>query len=212
MNKGDPQSYTESIGRVIAQLRDKRSLNQKEVAKLVGITYQHLSDIERGAGVRYMMATVERIAQVLGLDFVELLLMARGKSEQANIPIVGYANSADPKQAILYSEAGLPAVEPIDKLRVSGEMADPNAYGLIVKDNSMGFVGRDWILIVSPQMTVGHLDPVVVVYKNKVLFRQVEIGAESYKFCSLVDPNNPLIVPKSEKVIIHKIWQFQSPW
>ncbi|MBF0105837.1 MAG: LexA family transcriptional regulator [Deltaproteobacteria bacterium] len=204
-----------NLGTTIRRLREEKKIKLTHLASKLGISYQYLSGIELEREHRYAHELIEKIAEALEIDYIELCQIASGqlvdKNDKTSIPVLGFANAPKGKNSIAWDDAGLPHGKTIDEITVSDEINDPKAYALIVKDNSMGYIERDWTLVVSPSRQIGHREPVIVVVDSEPLFRLIEIGFDGYKFYTAINIDHPLIVPKQDRIIIHKIWQFRCP-
>ncbi len=55
-----------ALAQKIAEMRQEKRLNQKELAAKLGVTQQFISQIETGEGRNLTLATITRIAQSLG--------------------------------------------------------------------------------------------------------------------------------------------------
>lgn len=55
-----------ALAQKIAVIRDENHLNQKELAKLLGVSQQFISQIETGNGCNLTLDTIIRIAEALG--------------------------------------------------------------------------------------------------------------------------------------------------
>ena|SRR5215217_2639093 len=65
-----------SFGDRIRQLRKNQDLTLRELAEQVGIDFTYLSKIENNRGPAPAEATIRRLAEVLGADADELILLA----------------------------------------------------------------------------------------------------------------------------------------
>jgi transcriptional regulator with XRE-family HTH domain len=74
----------EDLGRNLRRLRRDRDLTQHQLARLVGIRQQELSNIEHG--LQPKLALVDRLARVLGVHPNELLRSADQRSSMPAAP------------------------------------------------------------------------------------------------------------------------------
>jgi transcriptional regulator with XRE-family HTH domain len=66
------------FGTTLKNLRKERRITQRDLAQKVGVDFTYISKIETGAFVNPpSVALIEKIAQVLGTDADELILLAK---------------------------------------------------------------------------------------------------------------------------------------
>lgn len=64
-------------GRALLDLRTKKGLTQEELAAACGTTFSTISRLERSAQGEPTLGTVQKIADALGVDPTELLILNR---------------------------------------------------------------------------------------------------------------------------------------
>ena len=86
-----------NIARKIAQEREKRNLNQRDLAERVGTTQTSIRRLEKGE-TNVAAVLLVRVAKTLGLDLVELLEPI--KSEQQLVNKIYAENGAEIARAV----------------------------------------------------------------------------------------------------------------
>lgn len=62
----------DSIGERMKEIRIEKGLTQRQIADSIGVTYQHISQYERGLRTP-KMNTIRKIAEALGVDVWEII-------------------------------------------------------------------------------------------------------------------------------------------
>lgn len=93
----------------------------------------------------------------------------------AGIPVVGHVRAG--KADIIFDDAGLPVGGALEYVRPPEDLKDPNAYGLIVKGDSMLPAFKDGtVVILSRRKEVRNNDlAVCVLTSGEVYFKRVEV-------------------------------------
>jgi transcriptional regulator with XRE-family HTH domain len=92
--RGGP--FDRALGRAIKVARTERDLDRKALAKMAGISYAHLADIESGRG-RPSSTVLRAVAKALGMSPGTLLEIAESRSSGPAVPqIAAMASPAPP--------------------------------------------------------------------------------------------------------------------
>ena len=70
-----------TLGPVVKEARDEARMTQRDLATAVGIKASHIAYIENGRG-RPSISLINRLAETLGLDARELLVLAHPEAKQ----------------------------------------------------------------------------------------------------------------------------------
>jgi len=168
------------VGDVIRKRRHERGLSLEELSDLAGVNKATISQVERGEA-NPRADTIEKIAGALGMTTTEIyaaLVLAALPARHDHgvedgtidvsdftphdIPVIA-EGEASPQGSLFWSDEGVLASEVEDRLSRPRDVADPRAYGVRVRGDSMLPVFKPgMLLIVSPRVAVADGDEVYV--------------------------------------------------
>lgn len=129
-----------TIGENIRKLREERGLNQRELARLAGVSHSYVSDVERG-DVTPSLKFLEKVAAALGVSVSSLISRRSAQWEVIEVPVVGSVPAGGP----VIEEENLLGHMPLPKEFVKGR-----CFALKVSGDSMQDVGiedGDYVLV-----------------------------------------------------------------
>jgi phage repressor protein C with HTH and peptisase S24 domain len=177
------------IGDVIRKLRTERGLDQRELAKMAGVSVTTLSELERGEGNK-TIGTIAKVATALGTSVEQLhLAVARGQMEELSneywsrssetveavpsgedvsgytpnqVPVIAEGD-ASPQPNLFWGDDGMLLSDVEDRISRPYDVNDPRAYGVRVRGESMAPTYRPGMLVVvSPNTPPSDGDEVYV--------------------------------------------------
>ena len=165
-----------SVSQTIQHYIDLNGGNRTKIARLAGIDKTRLGRIvNEGYEIHY--SELKQLCQVFNISVDDFMDQESGTNTvRREIPVLGYANSTDPRHRLSWSQEGLPTSDPIGFVSNITLEQDPHAFALIVKDNSMEPIKREWTVIATPHFSYGHEDFVIKRHDDFALLRQLWIS------------------------------------
>lgn len=195
---------TTNIGQILRQRRLQIGLPQTFVAKKSECHRTYLNRIENKPNFTKNVSEkiLEKIALVLGTTLSELMgTTSKPAPNEISqilkpIPVIGYANkiSSCKKTAAL---GFLPRVT---------DLTDPDAYAVIVGDDSMKPIEKGSNLVVSPILPLKENTLVVAKVGGKYLFRNYQTQGDTIILNTIRNHSDLIVLSKNEATSIHRVW------
>ena len=211
----------QKVGKIIREIRKQRGMSQSHLARSaeLSISYMNCIEQENENTDNIGLATLEKIANVLGVNLTDLFAATAAQENDAGalkqiisiIPIMGYVGTHKYKQHLLWDNDGMPTGEPITAIQHITELDDPKAYAVIVKDDKMEPVKTDWLLVVSPKQKVKNNDLVLFVVGGTAYFRRVQINNDIYIFNGFTSMVESMVFNRTQIQVLHKVWALRAP-
>src|SRR5437660_6624743 len=88
MEKDAEKALAKAVGKAIAKKRDEKEMTQEQVAEKLGIGYEAVSRVERGA-VMPTIARLSELADIFECGIDELLIEASNRSVDQAVRLTG---------------------------------------------------------------------------------------------------------------------------
>lgn len=175
----------EIIGRNIKMKRLAAHVTQVELAEKLGLSQAYIHKIESGTE-SLKVATVEKIASILGVDIAELIFKAH-PFPYRHVPIKGIVNAGEPM--IIFDD-----LTDYDTVAFDTDRLD--YFALKVQGSSMDKVAPDGsTIIVDPRETdpqTLHKQPIVALQDGEVIFKIWDNSLKLFQPKSSRDDYDPI--------------------
>jgi SOS-response transcriptional repressor LexA len=184
-------------GHRVRELREAAGLSQRDLGKRAHVTQTAISKIESGIEPMARLSTLARLAEVFGVELVELLARPAKatKTEMREVPLVGVVpggkpqyNDQLPSDTVDVEAAAIVNVRRPYALRVSGSSMNPT-----ILDGDIIVYDPDYL------WAVGHV--VVALVGNETTVKRVAKGETGLVLVS-DNPDGPKIDPHGQDVTV----------
>lgn len=205
---------TLKFGRVIKSLCDKKGLNRSDLSRATKLSYGCLTNLFNDVNDNVELRTLETVAEALDTDVATIVNLAYNESSQilpsTTLPVMGYANTEKPQTPFVISQDGSVEGKALSVIKTS-VLQKINSYALIVCDDIMDPIKKDWIIVASANVPCEDEDLVIFTMKGKILFRQVKFNENLCIFHTIKNLETPIVIPKTEISVMHKVNAYFTP-
>jgi SOS-response transcriptional repressor LexA len=136
-------------------------------------------------------------------------LASAGESDQgaAGVPVMGHAEAGEVELACEYTDRGFPPGAADDHLSPAAELADPNAYALVIRGEGMEplFGDGDRVVVSPARPFVPRRLYVVRSREGQVWLRRVERHGDTYSLLSVNPAYPPIYLNALEVSWLHAV-------